>query len=502
MHNGLGHLFDGSARPAGRRRRPARRAHRGPPSRPGARAPCGSVVTLVGARSHPPGRGWAATPSTGSAGCWPRSTPTTDAAPGDRRVRVPRGAAGRARRGRRGRQRGARSRRRHAQPSVRPRPHGRRGRGRTSARCWPRTSRTATRWRWSTWPRPAAPSLDHPVLAALVERQRPAGPGQARLDRRGPVRRAGHPGGQLRPRRRRRSAHTAEERVDREFVTARPGVVRPAAATWCASAPRARRRSGAGHRRPQVAAVPGRHRPRMTADRLQTGQPAPDFSLHRSGGPRRVARGLRRQPAVDWCSTPSPSPGCAKASSRLLATTTASSPRPVCRWWPCRATPAIAAVGRRAGLQLPVRVGLLAQRVRRPGRTAVFKQRLTARFRGVVLHRRGDERVVDDLDTDAEHRPAMRGSLPAWASGAVPMGESALFESRRPGDAREARTALGRGAVPSSETAGRRCSTSELAQHRDDLAVDGDLVGVERHRRQARVGRQQHDVVALAAGRS
>ena len=39
---------------------------------------------------------------------------------------------------------------------------------------------------------------------------------------------------------------------------------------------------------------------------------------------------------------------------------------------------------------------------------------------------------------------------------------------------------------------------SELAHHRDDLAEHRDLVGVELHRLEPRVGRQQHDLVARA----
>ena len=46
------------------------------------------------------------------------------------------------------------------------------------------------------------PALDHPLLAALDRAQRPRGAGQARLDRRRPLRRARHPGRQLRARRR------------------------------------------------------------------------------------------------------------------------------------------------------------------------------------------------------------------------------------------------------------------------------------------------------------
>src|SRR5688572_32361940 len=40
---------------------------------------------------------------------------------------------------------------------------------------------------------------------------------------------------------------------------------------------------------------------------------------------------------------------------------------------------------------------------------------------------------------------------------------------------------------------------SESPQDRDDLAEDDDLVGVELHRLQARIGRSEDDLVALAA---
>ena len=46
----------------------------------------------------------------------------------------------------------------------------------------------------------AAPALDHPLLAALDRAQRLAGAGQARLDRRRPLRRPRHPRRQLRSR--------------------------------------------------------------------------------------------------------------------------------------------------------------------------------------------------------------------------------------------------------------------------------------------------------------
>ena len=47
----------------------------------------------------------------------------------------------------------------------------------------------------------ALPGLTKPAAAALVARRRGTGSGQVRLDRRGPIRRAGHPRGQLRSRR-------------------------------------------------------------------------------------------------------------------------------------------------------------------------------------------------------------------------------------------------------------------------------------------------------------
>ena len=119
--------------------------------------------------------------------------------PGARRLRVPRGAAGRVRRGRRGRQRRARRRHGHAQPPLRPRPHGRRGPSPRRGRCSRRTSSRATTSRWSTSRTPPRPGLRHPLLAALAGPQRPRRAGQARLDRRQPLRRRRHPGRQLRP---------------------------------------------------------------------------------------------------------------------------------------------------------------------------------------------------------------------------------------------------------------------------------------------------------------
>ena len=91
----------------------------------------------------------------------------------------------------------------HAQPPLRPRPHDRRGGSRTSARCSrPRRSRRRRRVRGrSTSPPAPPPSLDHPLLASLVDVDGLAGAGQARLDRRRPLRRRRHPGHQLRPRR-------------------------------------------------------------------------------------------------------------------------------------------------------------------------------------------------------------------------------------------------------------------------------------------------------------
>src|SRR5205807_10051153 len=45
-----------------------------------------------------------------------------------------------------------------------------------------------------------------------------------------------------------------------------------------------------------------------------------------------------------------------------------------------------------------------------------------------------------------------------------------------------------------------RCGGSEASQHRDDLAVDRHVAGVELHRLEPRVGGLERDLAALAAG--
>ena len=97
-----------------------------------------------------------------------------------------------------GRQRRARPGHGHAQPPVRPRPHARRGRGRGPGVLAP-CSRTATRSSVVDVAGGRRPVARPPGARGPDRPQRPAGAGQARLDRRGAVRRARHPGRQLRP---------------------------------------------------------------------------------------------------------------------------------------------------------------------------------------------------------------------------------------------------------------------------------------------------------------
>ena len=107
--NGLRRLFAERPDLAGRRLRRPARAHRrlGRGRLPGHAARCEAHLRTASGPTRP-GRGWGATPSTGPRRCWPawpRTSPTPVDVDG---LAVPRVAPGRAHRGRRGQQRGAR----------------------------------------------------------------------------------------------------------------------------------------------------------------------------------------------------------------------------------------------------------------------------------------------------------------------------------------------------------------------------------------------------------
>ena len=169
-----------AARPARRRRRDPRRAHRWAWSRPGARARCGSESTLARppgphgptldrAQRHPPPRPGARrrSPATRAAG---RCSTAASTPSSSRRSGSEGGVAGNV-----VPDRGRRSLVNHRFAPDRDR---RRGRGRGPRNCSPATSSPATGGRWSTRPPAHRPALDHPVLAA------PGGGHRAR--RRGP----------------------------------------------------------------------------------------------------------------------------------------------------------------------------------------------------------------------------------------------------------------------------------------------------------------------------
>ena len=200
-YNGLGQLFARAARPAGGRRRHPRRADR----RACIEAGCQGTMRLRGhaarragphrpavdgPQRHPPPR----------RGCSAIVDGYEERRPGDRRLRVPRGAPGGARRGRRGRQRGAR-RGRASCSTTASRPTARRPRPRRHVRellapC-ARGRRRASRS--STCAVGAAPASTTRCSPRWSTRNGLERPGQARLDRRGPVRRHGIPAANFGP---------------------------------------------------------------------------------------------------------------------------------------------------------------------------------------------------------------------------------------------------------------------------------------------------------------
>ncbi len=125
-----------------------------------------------------------------------------------------------------------------------PGPHLGRGRGGGARHWWPPSWRRATPWSSWTWPRPAAPALDHPMLHALLARNDL--PVAAKLGWTDVARFAAHgipaanfgPGDAT-------IAHTADERVDRA-----PSSAATPRWTTCSAPARDRRaavRAGAGH---------------------------------------------------------------------------------------------------------------------------------------------------------------------------------------------------------------------------------------------------------------
>ena len=129
---------------------------------------------------------------------------------------LPRGAAGVRSRWDRGCRRGWRPAgnvvpdgRADRQPPVRARPQPpRRPEHVRSVLAHPRRATTSR----SSTARRSGAVVDHPLLAALIERREPRGAGQAGLDRRGALRRARRPGRQLRARRRHPRPHRRRAR--------------------------------------------------------------------------------------------------------------------------------------------------------------------------------------------------------------------------------------------------------------------------------------------------
>ena len=291
------------------------------------------------------------------------------------------------------------------QPPLRPRPHAGRGRGPRPRACWRAVARRpgdALRGRRRGRRRPR-PALSHPLVAALVDRNELDRGRQAGLDRRGPVRRA-----------------RASRRPTSDPVT-RPSPTPPASSCTGADLDavlRGPRRSGAPGRRSVGSSVdslrhPGRE-PRGSPDHaeehsmaIEIGQTAPEFSLKDQSGETVQPVGLRRHARRwPWCSTRSPSPGCARASCASCATTTPSSPTPACRCWPARATAAFAQKqwASQQGYQFPVLSDFWPH-----GEVAkaygVFNEALGLRQPGHLRHRQGRHRGRHLPDPDLGHRP-------------------------------------------------------------------------------------------------
>ena len=135
--------------------------------------------------------------------------PTYEARAGDdRRLRLPRGAQRGADQRRRRRQRDPGPVRDRGQLPVRAGPHRGGGARRTCGRC-----STGSRWRSSTRRRARCPGWTPRRRRSSSRRSAPRRR-QARLDRRVPVRGAGHPGAELRPGRPEPGAHPRRARRD------------------------------------------------------------------------------------------------------------------------------------------------------------------------------------------------------------------------------------------------------------------------------------------------